>query len=95
MTHPLSSMATTQAAVGKLAESEKLLREVLDGVPKAGLPKDHEVAAEATVLLASVLQRAGRADEARSCVEAGLATFKGKPEVISKLQAIQIRSSGS
>ncbi|MCG3193050.1 MAG: Serine/threonine-protein kinase PknD [Thermoanaerobaculia bacterium] len=90
----LNALASTEAALGKLAEAEKLLREVLDGVPKAGLPKDHDAAGEATVLLATVLQRAGRASEAISCIDAGLATFKAKPEVVSQLKALQIRTTG-
>lgn len=84
----LSALAKTEAELAKLAEAERLLREVLDGVPKAGLPKDHEAAGEATVLLATVLQRAGRHDDARACVESALATFKSKPEVVSQLRTL-------
>lgn len=85
----LDSLAATKEALGKLPESEALAREVLGDIGKAGLPADDETAADATVLLGTVLRREGRPSETRDLVRTALVTFRKKPSVVARLRALE------
>jgi len=85
----MTSLAQVKVGLKKYPEAEALLKEATVALGKTGIARDHQAYADVGEVYVDVLLRMGRSDEAKTMLDAALATFAGKPAALAKFEKLK------